>query len=58
MNKVLAASTGMARRKLRRCITLVAKDTVEEKIYQLLNSKLREIAAHIGKLDTAHRGTG
>ncbi len=30
---------------------LVAEDTVEEKIYQLLNSKLREIAAHIGKLD-------
>lgn len=30
---------------------LVAEDTVEEKIYQLLNNKLREIAAHIGKLD-------
>jgi len=30
---------------------LVAEDTVEEKIYQLLNSKLREIAEHIGKLD-------
>jgi len=32
---------------------LVAEDTVEEKIYQLLDSKLREIAAHIGKLDTS-----
>jgi hypothetical protein len=30
---------------------LVAEDTVEEKIYQLLNNKLREIAAQIGKLD-------
>lgn len=30
---------------------IVAEDTVEEKIYQLLNVKLREIAAHIGKLD-------
>ncbi len=30
---------------------LIAEDTLEEKIYQILNSKLREIAEHIGKID-------
>ncbi len=32
---------------------LVAEDTLEEKIYQILNSKLQEIAEHIGKIDQA-----
>ena len=32
---------------------LVAEDTLEEKIYQILNSKLTEIAEHIGKIDQA-----
>lgn len=31
---------------------LVAEDTVEEKIYELLNSKLHDIAEHIGKIDS------
>ena len=32
---------------------LVAEDTVEEKIYKILNLKLAEIAAHIGKIDAS-----
>ena len=31
---------------------LVAEDTVEENVYQLLNAKLREIAVQIGKIDS------
>lgn len=34
---------------------LVAEDTVEENIYSILENKLREIASHIGKIDS---GTG
>ncbi len=31
---------------------LIAEDTVEEKIYSMLNQKLKEIASQIGKMDT------
>ena len=39
-------------RETSQVFNLVAEDTIEEKIYEILNSKLTDIATSIGKIDT------